>query len=156
MFLWRLTRRLHADFTGYGGTLTNGRWHSRGQPVVYCACTAALAVLEVRVHLDLAPDELPDDYVLLKIAVPDDLEIRAISPAELPEWWRQDEDLCRPFGNRWLAERATAVLEVPSAIVDVERNALLNPLHPDAARFSVEETKPFGWDQRLFRERSST
>jgi RES domain-containing protein len=76
MILWRLTRRPHADLSGRGGRLADGRWHSRGQPIVYCATSAALAVLEVRVHLDLPLDLLPDDYVLMQIAAPDDLEVR--------------------------------------------------------------------------------
>ena len=45
MLLWRLTRRPHADLSGRGGEIADGRWHSRGRPVVYCASSAALAVL---------------------------------------------------------------------------------------------------------------
>jgi hypothetical protein len=51
MILWRLTRRAHADLRGRGGELADGRWHTRGRPIVYGASTAALAALEVRVHL---------------------------------------------------------------------------------------------------------
>jgi RES domain-containing protein len=73
MILWRLTRRPHADLLGKGGELADARWHTRGRPVVYCASTAALAALEVRVHLDLPFDLLPDDYVLMQIATPDNI-----------------------------------------------------------------------------------
>lgn len=151
MLVWRLTRRPYADLDGHGGRSTDGRWHSRGQPIVYCASTAALAVLEVRVHLDLAPDELPDDYVLMKIAVPDDLERQTIGVAELPVGWQRDAELSRAVGDRWLARRVTALLQVPSAIVAVEQNVLLNARHPAAARLAIEEIQPFGWDPRLFK-----
>jgi RES domain-containing protein len=150
MILWRLTRRPHADLGGRGGQLADGRWHSRGRPIVYCAASAALAVLEVRVHLDVPLDLLPDDYVLMQIAAPDDLEVRVIRPADLPPVWRSREDICRPIGDDWLAEGSTALLGVPSAIVEVEHNVLLNPGHRDAARVAAVEVTPFGWDERLF------
>jgi RES domain-containing protein len=149
MILWRLTRRPYADLSGRGGQLAEGRWHSRGRPVVYCAASAALAVLEVRVHLDLPLDLLPDDYVLMKIAAQDDLEIRTVTSDRLPRGWRSREDLCRPLGNAWLSDGTTALLSVPPAIVEVEANVLLNPRHSDAASVAVAEVTPFRWDQRL-------
>jgi RES domain-containing protein len=151
MILWRLTRRPYADLSGRGGELADGRWHTRGRPVVYCAASAALAVLEVRVHLDLPLDLLPDGYVLMQIQAPDDLAVRAIEPSDLPTRWRSREDLCRPLGVAWLAEGSTALLSVPSAIVEVERNVLVNPKHADAAPITVAGIVAFPWDERLFR-----
>lgn len=151
MILWRLTRRPYADLSGRGGQLADGRWHTRGRPVVYCAGTAALAVLEVRVHLDLPLDLLPDDDVLMKIEAPDNLEVRSVASDDLPDAWRSREDLCRALGDAWLEEGPTALLSVPSAIVEVERNVLLNPRHPDARQVAVGEVMSFGWDDRLFR-----
>jgi RES domain-containing protein len=147
MVLWRLTRRPYADLRGRGGELADGRWHTRGRPVVYCAASAALAVLVVRVHLDL----LPDDYVLMRIEAPNDLAARTIRPSDLPTGWRSREDLCRPIGDAWLEEGSTALLSVPSSIVEVEGNTLLNPRHPEARYVTVAEVTPFGWDERLFR-----
>ena len=151
MILWRLTRRPYADLSGRGGELADGGWHTRGRPVVYFAASAALAVLEVRVHLDLPLDLLPDDYVLMQIEAPDDLALRIIGPSDLPTGWRPREDLCRPIGHAWLEEGSTALLSVPSAVVEVERNVLLNPRHPEAGYVSVADVTPFGWDERLFR-----
>ena len=150
MVLWRLTRRPHADLSGRGGELVDGRWHTRGRPLVYCAATAALAVLEVRVHLDLPLELLPDDYVMMRIAASDDLDVHVLEADELPEGWRQSEEVCRPFGDAWLRTASAALLSVPSAIVDVERNVLLNPKHTDAVRVHVQEVVPFACDQRLF------
>ena len=150
MILWRLTRRPYADLSGRGGELADGRWHTRGRPIVYCAASPALAVLEVRVHLDLPLDLLPDDYVLMQIEAPDGLEVRTIRPSALPTGWRSREDLCRRIGDAWLEEGSTALLSVPSAIVEIESNILLDPRHPDAADVAVAGLTPFGWDERLF------
>jgi RES domain-containing protein len=151
MVLWRLVRRPYADLNGRGGELTDGRWHTRGRPVVYCAATAAFAVLEVRVHLDLPLELLPDDYVMMKIAASGDLDAQALQVSNLPPDWRESEEVCRPFGDAWLRAASVALLGVPSAIVGVERNVLLNSKHTDAARVHVEEVAPFTWDRRLFR-----
>jgi RES domain-containing protein len=151
MILWRLTRRAHADLRGRGGELADGRWHARGRPVVYGASTAALAALEVRVHLDLPFDLLPDDYVLMRIAGPDDMAVRTIEAEELPESWREPgSPTCRAIGDAWLAERSSALLLVPSAIIPFEQNVLINPLHPDSARLTVADLAPFAWDSRLW------
>lgn len=153
MLLWRLTRRPYADLDGKGGEeqLFDARWHTRGRPVVYLAATPALALLEVRVHLELPPGLLPDDYVLMKVNAPDDVERRNIRQEDLPAGWQEREELCRPFGDSWLEGAGSALLRVPSAIIEVERNVLLNPQHPDAARVHIEEISSFKWDQRLFR-----
>ena len=45
---------------------------------------------------------------------------------------------------------STALLSVPSAVVHIERNLLLNPRHPDAHEVSIDEILPFPWDERLF------
>jgi RES domain-containing protein len=151
MVVWRLTRRPYADLSGRGGELADGRWHTRGRPIVYCAASAALALLEARVHLDLPLELLPDDYVLMKIDAPEELALRTIGPADLPAGWRSREDLCRRIGDAWLAAAAAPLLSVPSVIVEVERNILLNPRHDQAARISVAEILPFRWDERLLR-----
>ena len=151
MVLWRLTRRPYADLRGRGGELADGRWHTRGRPVVYGASTAALAALEVRVHLDLPFDLLPDDYVLMRIDAPDDMTVRIVEPGELPENWRErDSQTCRATGDQWLIERASALLLVPSAIIPFEQNVLINPLHPDSMRLTVADIAPFAWNSRLW------
>jgi RES domain-containing protein len=151
MQLWRLTRRPYANLRGRGGELADGRWHTRGRPVVYGASTAALAALEVRVHLDLPFDLLPDDYVLMRISAPDDVATQTIAPTDLPQGWRDaDSHACRAFGDAWLAGRASAILLMPSAIIPFEQNALINPLHPASARLTVADITPFVWDSRLW------
>jgi RES domain-containing protein len=138
---WRIARAVYADLSGTGALITGGRWNSPGRPVVYTAADASLAVLEVRVHLDLPPDLLPDDYVLMRIeaATPPDIERVDVSPSDT-----------RAFGDAWLASGRSAVLDVPSAIVPESRNILINPTHPDARAFAIASMRPFGFDSRLW------
>lgn len=115
-----------------------------GYPVVYTASSLSLAVLEVLLHLELDPDLLPDDYVSLKIDVPDGLARR-----RAPEVPRGSD--VQAIGMEWLRAQDAPLLEVPSAIVPPEINLLINPRHPDAGTVQVLDRQPFGFDPRLAR-----
>lgn len=140
MLAWRLCREPFADLAGEGARRYGGRWNTPGQPMVYAASDAALAVLEVRVHLDLPPDLLPDDFTLLTIDLRD-LPTEAV--AELP---------ADPagFGDSWLREQRTPVLRVPSAIIPESTNVLFNPDHPMSAQAHIVGRRQFVFDRRLW------
>ena len=73
MRLWRIaaeTREYTAnDLSGMGAAKRPGRWNEEGTPVVYCAPTAAMAVLETAAHVD--PAGFPYNRFLVTIEVPD-------------------------------------------------------------------------------------
>lgn len=140
MLAWRLCRAPYADLTGDGARRYAGRWNPRGWPVVYAASSAALAVLEVRVHLDLPPELLPDDYLLLTIDL-SDLAIEEVVALPVDP---------AAFGGAWLREQRSPVLQVPSLNVPESPNLLLNPGHPDAARAGNIARRRFEFDRRLW------
>lgn len=140
MLAWRLCREPFADLGGDGARLYGGRWNSPGRPLVYMAATAALAVLEVRVHLDLPLELVPDDYVLVTIDL-GDLAIEALET--LP-------GAPRDLGDLWLSEARTPLLRVPSLVVPESANLLLNPRHPDAAGARSRGQRRFVFDPRLW------
>jgi len=143
MLAWRVCRRPFADLSGEGARRYGGRWNSPGRPLVYAAETAALAVLEVRVHLDLDWSVLPDDYVLLAI------DLFTLEPETIAGF----PDDPRAAGDAWLASGASALLRVPSGIVRESSNILINVAHPDAKRIAVGSVRPFSFDERLWRPR---
>lgn len=52
-------------------------------------------------------------------------------------------------GDRWIQEQRSVALLVPSVIIPLEKNALINPLHP---AFRLDWVKPplrFRYDPRL-------
>jgi RES domain-containing protein len=140
MLAWRLCREPFADLTGEGARLYGGRWNTAGRPLVYAASAAALAVLEVRVHLDLPPELLPDDYVLLAVDL-QDLPVEEVNvlPADPAA-----------FGDEWLRQQRSPVLQVPSAIVAESPNLLLNPAHPAATQARIVSRRRFAFDHRLW------
>jgi RES domain-containing protein len=140
---WRLCRAVHADLSGEGARLYGGRWNSPGFAVVYLTDHPALAVLEVRVHLDLPLELLPDDYVILLATLPDEPpgEILEIPPDP------------RASGDAWLASLSSAVLRVPSVLVPGARNLLLNPRHPRAPEAAIRQVSAYRLDLRLWEPR---
>lgn len=150
MYVWRLTKKRYAQLDGEGVRLYGSRWNSIGRPVVYTASSLSLALLEQLVRID--PDEIPNDFVSVKIEIPDNTSMDTISLASFPKnWQRSDNPLWfREKGDNWLDKQETAILIVPSAIVPEEKNILINPLHPGMKKIKIVEITPFIFDERLF------
>lgn len=147
---WRLLKRrfvAHA-FDGEGARLFGGRWNSPGSPLVYCSATASLAVLEVFANLQRS--DLAEQYVLIECSFDDSL-VEPISVNDLPEDWRRSPapTILQGIGDEWIRRGRSAVLAVPSAIIEHELNYLLNPAHPDFRSIRRTTAKPFVFDLRF-------
>lgn len=149
---WRLVKAKHAEraFDGEGARLFGGRWNSAGTRVVYCSETLALAALEVVVRVQSS--RLLTAYVAFPLEFPEAL-IAIVNPGALPPGWRDTPPpaTARQVGDAWIAEARSAVLKVPSAIVEEEYNCLLNPAHADFSRVAIGQPRRFRFDQRLMR-----
>jgi RES domain-containing protein len=151
MRVWRICRKPYVDtaLDGIGGMYTSGRWHNKGNPIVYTASSAALAALEVLVHVD--PLTAPADLRLLAIELPDDLSIEVIEPITLPVGWHSvpAPTALQSLGSSWLTSGRKAALNVPSSVINVERNVLLNPRHSEMQRVRILSDESFSFDTRL-------
>jgi RES domain-containing protein len=153
MLLWRVSN--YADLSGEGGLHAGGRWHTRGQRVVYLAEHPALALLEVLVHLDDL-EEAPTTYQLLTIDVPEGLRIDNLTEVVLNEdapSWKGSVSECRRMSSPWFTNRTAALLCVPSVVVP-GGNYLLNPGHPQASQIALRGAERFDFDQRLISART--
>lgn len=148
--LWRIVKRTRTAgaFDGEGARRTGGRWNSPGTRVVYTAEHASLAALELLAHLQRSSVLM--SYALIPCEIPDEL-VERVDRKQLPRTWRSSPApaALQRLGDAWAASRRSVALEVPSAIVEVERNVLLNPAHPDFARVAVGEPIAFAYDLRL-------
>lgn len=147
MRLWRLSR--HASLDGAGGLRVSGRWHTRGQPILYCAANPAAAILEQLVHQEIRRPEALQGYRMLEIELPDEVPAKRVDIADLSEHWLEDIESTRRIGDAWLQAAEVVVLHVPSAIVPATHNVLINPKHADAQRLRLLADEPFVFDPRL-------
>jgi len=149
MRVWRVCRRAHAPFDGEGARRFGGRWNARGTPLVYTSAEPALAVLEYFVNLEI--EDAPGDLVMVSAELPERISVETVDPAMLPRAWRSTPApaALAQLGTDWARSGRTAALVVPSAVVPIQRNFLLNPLHPDVARIKVGPPEPLALDPRL-------
>ncbi|MDD1779664.1 RES family NAD+ phosphorylase [Enterovibrio sp. ZSDZ35] len=148
MEVFRLSVKKFADLSGMGGMFASGRWHQKGQPILYTAGSRSLAALERFVHE--SPVQMPP-LVMMTIYIPDDIAIKRVSESELPNGWDAvpDADVSRQFGSMWLQEQQTPVIQLPSAIIASEYNFLINPIHPESQKVKVIDQRDFYYDGRL-------
>ena len=65
--------------------------------------------------------------------------------------WHQliNYPVTQEIGDKWLREGKSAILKVPSAIIDLEYNYLINPDHPDFSKVKIANVSKFTFDPRL-------
>ena len=146
MQLYRLHRRHRAAADYQGSLIQPNRWNPAGVPVLYCSSALSLACLEVLVHL--APDEIPPDYVYSSA------ELKSVPEAADFQGDLADQDATRRYGHSWAISRRSLALLVPSVVIPVEFNVLLNPIHPAYAEVLWNASRAFPFDRRLLRRAS--
>ena len=107
-------------------------------------------MIEYFVHIDSS--DPPKDLVVVAADIPDSVSRVELTPRELPSNWRRvpAPPSLAAIGDSFAAERKSAILVLPSALVPPESNWLVNPLHPDAAEIQVHPLEPFRYDARFF------
>jgi RES domain-containing protein len=145
--LYRIADARFRPESGEGARLYGARWNSPGRAVIYACTTYAGAMLEKLVHTGR---QIPKHQVCVTFEFPDDLKQTTLDEKHLIGWRNDGQQLTRQAGDAWLDLAQTAILLVPSVVFDVERNALINPAHPDAARIRILSIDSIRWDDRLF------
>lgn len=145
MKVYRISKSEYAnDLTGTGARLFGGRWNHINLPCIYTAGSAALAVLEYSVNvnvafvprnLSLAVFEIEEKYIHRPEKLPDDW---AAVPAPLS---------AKDFGSSLLHDNIP-VIRVPSVVIPSEYNYLLNPSAAGKA-FRLLEVREFRYDLRI-------
>lgn len=120
MRIFRLHRSVRAAGDYTGAMAAGGRWNPMGTPMLYSAQHLSLACVEVLVHLDKS--ELPRDYVWSTTEL-------AADPQLLRCENFHSVTSCQADGLQWVNSAGQLAILVPSAVIPVEFNVLLNPSH---------------------------
>jgi len=154
--LWRIaaeTRLYKADdLSGAGAARHPGRWNEEGDAVVYASPSRPLAVLETAAHLD--DSGLPLNRFLLRIDVPRAAwtKRQVLDPADIDPAWRAIPAgrASSRIGHEWYSAGRSALLLVPSVIIEEECNVLINTKHAGVAGMRAAVVRLFEYN-RLFR-----
>ena len=147
---WRITREKYIDetFTGEGAKLWGGRWNPVGHPAVYCAESLSLAILELIVHLE--DDNDINSFMAIPVSFSPKI-ILSLLKSKLPKRWDSlpigPESIA--VGKKWLDEKKFPILEVPSTVVPIESNFVLNPLHSDFSSLEIGKPQAIHIDSRI-------
>jgi RES domain-containing protein len=147
---WRIVkeRYAHQAFDGEGSRLNGTRWTSRGIRVTLVSRSLSLAALEILVHLGSARP-LPR-YVTFRVEF-DETLVSRLDHDLLPVNWRvfPAPPELQAIGDAWVRRQDSAILRVPSAVIDTECNYILNPDHPDIDGIVVHPPELFAFDSRV-------
>lgn len=157
MIVYRIERKKYLKTTlqGVGASMSKGyRWNSYNTRLVYTAESRALGTLEVSVHLDLSED-LPTDRFYVEIEIPDNITILEVKLEDLPEDWNNKPPAIttQTIGDDFVNYSEAAILKVPSSIVPLEYNYLINPNHIDSSKIKIISTIEMSFDLRFKKEK---
>ena len=121
--------------------------------MVYTSSTVSLCLLEFFVHFD--PEAADMSLLNLEYCWADvpakspTLEIREI---DLPSNWKEFPwpQSTQEIGTKWMNEAEHLVVSVPSVVVPIERNFLINPAHPEFSKLQIAPPSALDLDPRLF------
>jgi RES domain-containing protein len=125
------------------------RWNPNEFKMIYTASSRSLACLENVVHRDKMG--LSQIFNIMTIECPDHIKIKTIHLKDLPANWADFDQMPKSqnIGLKWLKDNETAMLQVPSSIVEEEVNYLLNPNHKDFKLMRIIKTQSFIFDGRI-------
>ncbi|HWB26588.1 MAG TPA: RES family NAD+ phosphorylase [Chitinophagaceae bacterium] len=149
MIVYRIGKTKYAyDLTGEGARLNGGRWNHKLTPCVYTSESRALALLEYTANVNI--DDIPRalSFTTIEISLDNILEVKI---ENLPGNWTASPapGSTRDFGTTLFKKGDFAVIKIPSAIIPLEYNYLLNPLHSDITKCKILAVHDFVYDVRL-------
>jgi len=147
MLVYRITLAKYATAIKASGRAA--RWNPNEVEMVYTSGSMSLACLENVVHRNQIGLNSP--FKVLTVEIPDDLLILSIPKKSLEDNWSSFENLpiTQKLGAQWVLELKSAILRVPSSIIEGEFNYLLNPNHPDFEIIKLLKSQPFVFDPRI-------
>ena len=151
MLVYRIVKlaKRTSDLSGTGAYNEGGRWNSEGVFALYTSENAALAMLEVMVHVDVS--ELPPGLFVMTIEVNDIAPLFQVRDEDLPIGWRVPENFgLKETGDKIFEEKKYLGIKARSAIMPDLYNYVLNPLYPGYYDLvKVVEVKELEIDKRL-------
>jgi len=114
--------------------------------MVYACSTPSLSVLEIRVHT--GPEGEGILYALCQIELPKKL-VTKFDNTYLPSDWNLNPPQLstQKLGSDWARGRTSVVLQVPSILVPVDFNFLINPLHEEFKKIRVTDVQDYALER---------
>lgn len=149
MEVFRISKELYSTKLSSSGSAN--RWNFDREYVIYTGSSRSLSTLELIVHSGAVKPKLPYKVMVISLADYDEL-YKQITLKELPKNWRDlsaYSDL-QKIGSHWYSSQESLILKVPSAVIPMEYNYIINTKHPEFKKHvSLVRREEYFWDKRL-------
>lgn len=144
-------KKFISDISGQGAKIYGGRWNSVGNSMLYTSYSPSLAMLEFTCNASGITKTIQTSLLTLKLD--SKVKIEIITLNDLPANWQQvpSPDSLKVIGNNWLKSNKTLALKVPSAIMPLECNLLINSLHKDFFKLEIDNFVDMNIDSRILK-----
>ena len=133
-------------FNGEGSIAYPGRWNTSKCRVIYASENYSTALLEKLVHSNTG--KIPKNQQWIEIIVPAGTTYETVTTYSLANW--NDSTISKEFGDKWLEDKRSCILFVPSIVAPLDNNILINEFHPQFSNLTSSINQPVIWDNRLF------
>lgn len=150
--IYRIAKKQYVDdLSGEGARLFGGRWNKKGHSMLYFSESLSLCVLEILVHLDY--QFLPNDYQYIEVEIPDNCIYPKLKLNDLDDVWRNNPPpfYTQKIGSDWLLLNTHLAMQVPSAILPVQHNILINPKHSKISDVKIIKKENLDLDKRILK-----
>lgn len=152
MIVYRIAKaKWRKDLSGTGAKLWGGRWNTPGNPMLYTSQSISLALLEMMAN---TPSEIliNNDYYVIEIEIPQ-IKPSILNLEKLPTDWNKFpyNPMTQKIGDKWLKDDNNLILKVPSAIIHLEANYVLNPNHSKYDKIIIKASYSLEVDNRLIK-----
>ncbi len=140
--------RYARQLNGEGARLFGGRWNRVGSACIYTSATRSLCLLEYMANV--SSDLMPSELAITEYFLPDKL-CRIINVDDLPPDWNAvpPTNASKDFGADLLADETCTCFAVPSVVMPMEYNYMLNPKAVKFDQLVINAVEPFTFDTRL-------
>lgn len=147
MLIYRIALTKYASSLKASGRAA--RWNPNEVNMIYTASSRSLACLENVVHRSQAG--LNQLFSVMNIEVNDKIKKAVIRLNDLPPDWRDFHQMpyTQHLGQKWINAGRSAILQIPSSIIEEEVNYLINPAHADFRYVRLLRTDAFVFDRRI-------
>ena len=149
MEVFRISREEYSTSLSSSGSAN--RWNLKGQNVLYAGATRSLSSLELIVHKGSVKPALRYKVMVISFADEDQLT-QQVQIKDLPISWRSIAAYAnlQKIGSDWYTNQASLILKIPSAVIPVEYNYMINTEHPAfLSKIKLVRTEEYFWDSRL-------
>lgn len=147
MLVYRIVHKKYSKTLFVSGM--EGRWNSKGNKVLYCAESIALAFLENMIRRQGVG--FKDDFKIMIIEVPTKAGITFFNIENLETGWRNSDNYskCQKAGDEWYIACKHLLLKVPSAVLPESYNFVINTDHPGYKKIKLINVTNLVPDKRI-------